>query len=92
MAKRLMAESKEAAEELKELATKEEPQLTFTESQVQKVADFINFMYQNADFKGSMQVFKKVNSMFADMHEHMKMIEAHIFEVKKIRAAKKAVE
>lgn len=92
MAKRMVGESKEAVAETLELASKPEPVITFSESQVQKVADFINFMYLNAEFKGGMKDFKKVNTMFADMHEHVKLIESHIFELKKIRAAKKATE
>lgn len=95
MAKRAFGEDKETVEKFKEEvkaeAAKEIPQITFTESDVQKVADFINYMYLNAEFKGGMKEFKKLNQMFADVHAHIKVMEAHIFEVKKISAAKKAV-
>jgi hypothetical protein len=96
MAKRVVGETKEIAKafesEQQKLAAQPEPVLTFTEAQVQKVADFINYMYLNAEFKGGMKEFKRINQMFSDMHEHMRVIESHIFEVKRIRQAKKALE
>jgi hypothetical protein len=96
MAKRAFGEDKETVEKMKEEvkadAAKEIPQLTFTEADVQKVANFINYMYLNAEFKGGMKEFKNINQMFADVHAHIKVMESHIFEVKKISTAKKAME
>jgi uncharacterized membrane protein len=90
MVKRVMAESKEHAEEIKKIAEEPLPTLTFTEAEVQKVANFINYVYLNAEFKSGMKGFKDLNQMFADMHTHMGKIEKHIFEFKKVRAAKEA--
>jgi hypothetical protein len=92
MAKRPIAESKEAAQEIEETADQLLPVLLFAEAEVQKVADFVNFMYTSAEFKGSMKDYKKVNQMFADMHAHVGKIEKHIFEFKRISNIKKAAE
>lgn len=90
MVRRVVAESKEAVEEIKKTAEEPLPTLTFTEAEVQKVANFINHVYLNAEFKSGMKGFKDLNQMFSDMHQHMSKIEKHIFEFKKIRAAKEA--
>jgi hypothetical protein len=92
MAKRPIAESKEAAEVVEQTTAQDLPVLTFAEAEVQKVADFVNYMYLNAEFKGAMKDYKKVNQMFADMHAHVQKIEKHIFEFKRISSYKKAAE
>lgn len=63
--------------------TETPPLLTFSEQEVQKVANFVNFVYLNAEFKSGMKGFKAVNDMFKDMHEHVAKIESYIFEHKK---------
>ncbi len=90
MVKRLHGESKEAVEETKKIAEEPLPTLTFTEQEVQKVANFINHVYLNAEFKSGMKGFKDINQMFSDMHTHMSKIEKYIFEFKKIKSAKEA--
>lgn len=96
MAKQAFGPDKEAVEKLKkendEMAKKPLPQLTFSEAEVQRVADFINFVYLNANFSMDMKGFKAINQKFADMHNHVSKIERYIFEHKKVSEAKKAVE
>jgi len=58
------------------------PALTFTEAEVQAVADFVNFIYQNATFdnmtsKGAQQY----SAWLANIHQHVKVCEAHIMEL-----------
>lgn len=90
MVKRLVAESKEHAEEIKKTAEEPLPTLSFNEQEVQKVANFINHVYLNAEFKSGMKGFKDLNQMFADMHQHVSKIEKYIFEFKRIKSAKDA--
>lgn len=92
MAKRLVGESKEAVEEMKELAKEPIPEISFNEAEVQAVADFINYCYKNGTYTMGMDGAVKLNKMLSAMHNHVTKIEKYIFEFKRTVAAKKAVE
>lgn len=95
MAKQAFGSDKATVEKLKqetaELAAAPIPSITFTEAEVQKIADFVNFMYLNFSKNMDMKTAKKVIAMFNDMHAHMEKVESYIFEFKRTVEAKKAV-
>lgn len=66
----------------------EAPVLIFSEDEVQKVADFVNFMWANAEFKAAMPTYEKVKRMFHDMHGHVSKIEGYILEHRRTVKAK----
>ena len=59
-------------------------QITFTDNEIQEVADFLNFIYKNAKWEmttqDALELVKRINQMNA----HMKKMEKHIYEVKKV--------
>jgi hypothetical protein len=75
--------AKKTKEEIKEEPV-EVPSISFTEKEVQAVADFINYCYQKAEFKGSMTELAKVNKMFSEMHGHVSKIEGYILDYVKV--------
>jgi hypothetical protein len=82
----LMAKAKEPVESI---APVEVPQITFTEAEVQGVADFINYCYKNASFTMKMDDAVKMNKMLSAMHQHVSKMEKYIFEFKKNSSIKK---
>lgn len=92
MVKRLVGESKEAVEEMKAVAKEPIPEISFVESEVAVVADFVNYCYKNGSFTMGMSDAVKLNKMLSAMHQHVTKIEKYIFEFKRTVAAKKAVE
>ena len=58
-------------------------QLTFTEDEVSKVANFIKLVYNTAEFTVKGPELTRIQQGFNDMHSHVKKMEEHIFEVKK---------
>lgn len=66
-----------------------QPQLTFTEAEVQGVADFVNFVYRNGDYKLNMADARKLTSMLTAMHHHIAKIEKYIFEYSRNLTPKK---
>jgi hypothetical protein len=85
MARKPVADSAPVAEETF-------PDISFTEAEVQQVADFINFVYKNGEFKMTMADTKKVQVMLGQMHAHVTKIEKYIFEHRRILASKKKAE
>ena len=59
---------------------------TFTESELNKVADFVNYVHQNGTFEDCKKPAqsRKLTKMFNDMHAHLKKCEAYILEIKEI--------
>jgi hypothetical protein len=66
------------------------PMLIFSEAEVLRVVDFINYVYKNAVFNQSMEAAGKCREMFNDMHKHVQKIEGYILEHKKTTQIKKA--
>lgn len=66
------------------------PAISFTEQEVQQVAEFVNYVYKHGDFKMSMADARKVTSMLSSMHSHVSKIEKYIFEHRRVLASKKA--
>lgn len=56
------------------------PQITFTEKEVQSVADFVNYVYKNASFTHKMDDSLKLVRMLNAMQSHIKKMEDHIFD------------
>jgi hypothetical protein len=67
------------------------PEISFTEAEVQQVADFINYVYINGEFKMKMADTKKINLMLSHMHAHVTKCESYIFEHRRVIASRKAV-
>ena len=67
------------------------PEISFTEVEIQQVADFINYVYINGEFKMKMADTKKINLMLSHMHAHVTKCEAYIFEHRRVIASRKAV-
>lgn len=58
---------------------------TYTEQEVQAVANFVNFVFKRAKFDGlSSAEARQLTIYFNDMHNHVSKIEQYIFEIKKI--------
>lgn len=91
MSKKTVPISEKITEETRELAKEPLPDITFAEAEVQKVADFINWVYQNGTYPMKMSDIKKVSGMLNDMHAHVAKIEKYIFEHRRVIAAKKAI-
>ena len=66
------------------------PDISFSEAEVQQVADFVNYVYTNGEFKMKMADTKKINVMLSNMHAHITKCEAYIFEHRRVLASKKA--
>jgi hypothetical protein len=66
------------------------PDISFTEAEVQAVADFVNYMFKNANASMSMQEARKVTGMFNGMHQHVVKIEKYIFEHRRFLSNSKA--
>lgn len=91
MSKKTVHITEKITEETKELAKEPLPEITFAEAEVQKVADFINWVFQNGTYAMKLGDMKKVSGMLNDMHAHVSKIEKYIFEHRRVIAAKKAV-
>lgn len=74
-----------------EKPTTDLPDIAFAEAEVQKIADFINWVYTNGLYNMKLSDMKKVSGMLNDMHAHVAKIEKYIFEHRRVVAAKKAV-
>jgi len=65
-----------------------ELQLTFSEEEVQDVAEFINFVYRHASWRfETTKVGLQLQNHMVKMKDHLGKMEDHIFEVKKIYKA-----
>ena len=60
------------------------PAISFTEDEVQRVAEFVNYAYRNVQVSSSLkdlaQEQKKLNMMFNQMHNHVTKIEQYILD------------
>ena len=56
-------------------------QLTFTEAEVKKVEDFLNFIHQNAEFNLKAPDIHKYHSMYVDMVKICKEMRNSIMEL-----------
>lgn len=58
---------------------------TWTEEEIQGVANFVNYMWKFAKFSAlGMKDMKAVQNMFVSMHQHVSKIEKYAFEIKKV--------
>lgn len=84
------ANPKEKTEEPSAPSQPSIPELTFTEEEVQKVANFVNFLYKNAKFdKVSAKDATVISNYFDYMHAHISKLESYILEFMRITNAKK---
>jgi len=67
-------------------------QITFTDKEVQVVADFVNFVYKKAKFDINSAEAMKYSASMNSMHTVIKKMEAHIFEIHKVIETKKEGE
>lgn len=92
MSKRPVGSNKEAVEEQKKLAEQPIPEITFSEAEVNDVAQFVNWVYLNGRFEMTPKESKDMAQKFAKMHQHVSKIEQYIFEFRRVVNAKKAKE
>lgn len=59
------------------------PMIIFSEQEVLKLVDFINYMYTNAKHNLDMKEAGRVREMYNDMHAHVKKVEGYILEHKR---------
>jgi len=59
-------------------------QITFTEAEVKRIADFMNFVMTRADFKISGKEMVDFYTLYKDMVLHLKKCEDHIMELKQV--------
>ena len=78
-----MAKAKEKVKEVGE-DKPSLPHIAFTESEVTEVADFLNAVWIQAEFKGSMQSMRDLDKLFSKMHAHHKKLQEYVLEVKRI--------
>lgn len=65
-------------------------QLTFDEKEVKKTADFVNFVYNRAQFdKMNCQDVIAMQGFLAHMSGLIKKMDAHILEIKRVIPAPK---
>ena len=63
-------------------------QISFTEKEIQSVADFVNMVYTKANFNFNSKEAMSYSKSLAEMHETIKKMEAHKFEINKVIEAK----
>jgi hypothetical protein len=56
------------------------PQITFDEKEIQGVADFVNYVYNNAVFTQKPVEAMKLTKLLNHMHHHIKKMEDHVFD------------
>lgn len=62
------------------------PQPTFTETDVKKIVDFLNFVYQKMGFVDGVSARDSIefNRLYRGACEHVKTCEDHIMELKAV--------
>lgn len=70
-----------------------QPDITFTEAEVQGVAEFVNFVFKEARFDIVCGDARKLTAHLNHMHHIVKKMESHIMEIKRtFKAPKTAVK
>ena len=59
-------------------------QLTFTEEEVKKTADFVQFVYDHGKFELSTKQSLALTRFFGHMNELIKKMDSHIMELKRV--------
>ena len=59
-------------------------QVTFTEKEVQGVAEFVNFVYQKASWNLSTKENQLLSKYLSVMAQHIKKMDDHILELKSV--------
>lgn len=65
-------------------------QPTFTEAELTKIADFLNFVHQKAEFPSCAKPSeaRKLTVMLNDMAAHLKKCEGYMLEIKEVKQEK----
>ena len=64
------------------------PQLTFTESELRDVVDFMNFMQTQTGGNVPLDKMGEYNKLSKGMVDHLRKVESHIMEIKKVTQAR----
>jgi hypothetical protein len=81
--------TKKKVEEVEEANKPSQPHIAFTEAELRDVSDFINMVWSNAKFEGTMAQARDRDKLFTKMHQHHEKLKGYVLEILKVTNPKK---